>query len=547
MNIVLRPDQAALKADVYAGWQSGARNVLAVLPTGGGKSVIVSDIMLDIERTGEVQAVIAHRNELVTQMAMHVAKRGIHHRIIAPREIVADAATEQREELGRSYINPNAKCGVVGVDTLIARQEQLKPWLSQVSRWTIDEAHHVLRQNKWGRAVAMFPNAYGLGVTATPQRADGMGLGAHADGVFNAMYLGPSTRQLIEMSALSKFDLVIDRNSDFRIDDDDIGPNGDFTQEKMRAASERSNIVGDVVIEYIKHAYGKRGITFATDVETANKIAARFNMMGVPAACVHGKTPGGTRREYIRMFKRGELLQLVNVDLFGEGFDVPAVEVVSLARPTASLAVYLQQVGRALRTLSGKLVGIIIDHVSNWLRHKLPDTGRFWTLDRRDKRAKKEKNPEEVPMRGCDNCSRPYEAVKLCCPYCGKVPDPPAARSSIKEVDGELMLLDHATLERMRQAATLETPASIGMRTSIVAGPFAAAGQINRQMERIAEQERLKDAMAWWVGLQRSLGRPDAESERRFYLTTGMSTLEALGLSRPDMGKLADRLGEWMK
>lgn len=547
--IILRPDQQNLKQAIYSGWDSGARNMLGVLPTGGGKSVVVSDIVNDGNALGMVQAIIAHRTELVGQMSLHVARRGIAHRIIAPNTVVSQIIAEHRRELGgRSFINPTAICAVGGVDTLNARKDDLANWAVQVDRWIIDEAHHVLTRNKWGAAVTMFPRARGLGVTATPQRADGLGLGAHSDGVFDDMVCGPSMRELIDMKpgALTDYEIVVPE-SDFHIDEDEIAPSGDFSQKKMREASKQSHIVGDVVKEYCKYANGKRGITFATDVETAIEIAKRFNETGIPTAAISAKTPSEVRSDYIRRFRAGQFLMLVNVDLFGEGFDVPAVEVVIMARPTASLAVYLQQFGRALRTMDGKASGLIIDHVSNWKRHGFPDKPHYWTLDRREKRGKRESDPEDIPLTVCRACARPYERFHASCPHCGAVPEiSPQARSIIEMIDGDLILLDRAKLEEMRRAAVLESPAAIAERVAFAAGTIAGKGAAARQIERIQSQQRLEAAIAQWAGVQRHKGRVDQESYRRFFLATGVDVLTALAQSRSDMDALAEKIEGWI-
>jgi len=547
MNIILRPDQQRLKQGTYDAWNNGARNVVVVLPTGGGKSVILSDIVLDIDRSHEQQCIIAHRQELVAQMSMHIARRGVYHRIIGPKNVKDEIVSEHRREFGKSFINPNAECSVAGVDTLISREDELSEWGKSIRYWMQDEFHHCLRENKWGKAAQMFPNALGLGVTATPQRADGQGLGRHADGIADTMLVGPTMRELIDAGSLCEYELVVPL-SDFSIDETAIGASGDFTPAKMKDASERSHIVGDVVQEYIKYAYGKRGITFATDVETAGKIAAQFNVFGIPAAAVSANTPSLVRAEYIRRFRAGKLWQLVNVDLFGEGFDLPAIEVVSMARPTASLAVYLQQFGRALRTLFGKQYGLVIDHVSNWKRHGLPDKPRLWTLDRREKRAKQKPDPEEIELTRCKACSRPYERVKSFCPHCGAIPPLPEPGSrTVQQVDGDLRLLDRATLEKMRKATELLSPAAIGARAGFVAGAGAASARVNSQIERIQAQNRLKEAFAWYVGRQRQLGRQDSETDRRIYLTLGMTTLDALALPRADMEKIAETVEGWVK
>lgn len=558
--ITLRPDQVAAKADVYNAWNSGARNVLLVAATGWGKSVVLSDIAYDCHANGNVQAILAHRNELVGQLSGHIARRGIPHRVIASAASVSQIVSDHRREFGRSFINPDAKCAVVSVDTLNARADALKEWAFQVNDWTLDEAHHVqgneIRpQNKWARALAMFINARGLGVTASPVRGDGGGLGRYqsdgtdGDGPFETMVQAPPMRWLIDNGALTDYEIAIPE-SDFHIDDEELAPSGDWSSKKMREASKRSHIVGDVVKEYSRRAFGKRAICFATDVETAGEMAQWFNAAGIPAAAVSAKTPSDVRADYIRRFRAGQFWVLVNVDLFGEGFDVPAVEVVIMARPTASLAVYLQQFGRALRTLPGKAYGLVIDHVSNWKRHGFPDKAHAWTLDRREKRGKRERDPEELDLTACRTCSRPYERVLPACPHCGAVPPLPAPGArTIEAVDGDLFLIDRERAAAMRAATQLPTPADVANRAAFVAGPIAGAGAANKAMERIAAQDRLKAAFAQYAGIQRHKGRDDAQTHKRIYQTLGMDLLTALSAerSRADFDKTAEIVEGWCK
>lgn len=543
--IQLRPYQSDLISRVYQSYHAGNRNVLAVLPTGAGKSIVVSQIILDGHLQGLSECVIAHRNELVGQMSLHVARRGIPHRIIASKSAVGQITAEHRRELGRSFVNPSAPCSVVSVDTLIARQDQLQQWAAQVQRWTIDEAHHVLTENKWGKAVAMFPNAYGLGVTATPLRADGKGLGAEYDGPFQDMLIGPTMRDLIDIRALCDYEIACPE-SDLVVDDGDFTANGDLSPKKGRLASQKSHIVGDVVVEYLRRSAGKRAICFATDVETSNEMAARFNDANVRAASVSAKTPAATRNEYIRRFRDGQLDVLVNVDLFSEGFDVPAVETVIMARPTASLGVYLQQFGRALRPLEGKSHGLVIDHVSNWKRHGLPDRPRVWSLARRDKRSKREPDPDEIPLTACRECSRPYERVYNACPYCGHQPVPAGGGGrSIDMVDGDLMLLDRDKLAELRAAMQLENPADVAARVTHVAGELAGRGAANRAMERHVAQADLIEAIEQWAGVRRAAGETDSMIQRRFYHATGCDILTAMGGKRSEMVGLAATVRGW--
>lgn len=548
MTITLRYYQAEMVAGIYNAWQSGDKVVAGVMSTGSGKSLVLSQVTLDRDQMGANQCVIAHRTELVSQMSMHIARRGVKHRIIAPTNVVRQITNLHREHFnGRSFINPDARCSVAAAQTLVARADILRQWGAQVHNWAIDEVHHLVRNNQWHRAVELFPNALGLGVTATPSRADGLGLGRHADGIIDRMILGPGFRQLINEGSLVDFEIALPQ-SDFHISDDALTPTGDYSRTKMRDATKKSHLVGDVVEQYTKRAWGRRAICFATDVESSNEIAARFNAAGIPAASVSAKTDPILRDQYMRQFTDGRIWILVNVDLYDEGVDVEGCDVVIMARPTASLGKYMQQVGRCLRRdpNNPSKVALIIDHVSNVIRHGLPDKPREWTLDRREKRAKRERDPEEIELTACRECSRPYERCLPACPYCGYAP--PLAepgRRTIEQVDGDLTLLDLAALARLRAAAVLEAPGSVMERVQQAAGPLAAKGAYNRAVERHASRQAAETAIAQWAAIQRAKGRSDGEIMRRFYLTVGADVVSALGGDRQELDALAERVRGW--
>lgn len=409
----------------------------------------------------------------------------------------------------------------------------------------VHNCHHLLIENKWGKAVALLPNAQGLGVTATLTRADGKGLGRHADGVMDDMVVGPSMRTLIDRGFLSDYEVVCP-SSDMHVEEDEVSASGDWSNKTLRKAAKKSRIVGDVVENYCKYAFGRRAIVFATDVETAGEIAAKFTAFGIRAVALSAKTPAAIREKYIAEFKSGRISVLVNVDLFDEGFDVPACDVVIMARPTASLGKYLQMVGRALRFVPGK-VALIIDHVSNIVRHGFPDKHRLWSLDRRDKRSKT-KSPDDIPPIACSSCSKPYERFLTACPHCGAERPLPAPRErSIDIVEGDLILLDRAALDRMRQSTKLENPGDIAARVAAAAGDFAGRGAANRQIEKIADHGKLCHAMAQWVAIEREKGFNDREIQRKFYLTTGIDVMTALDGSkaRSEMLVLASRIEGW--
>jgi len=198
--------------------------------------------------------------------------------------------------------------------------------------------------------------------------------------------------------------------------------------------------------------------------------------------------------------------------------------------------------------LKDKEFGLVIDHVSNWKRHGFPDKPRYWTLDRREKRAKKEPDPEDVELTVCKSCSRPYERVFSCCPHCGAEPIVvEGGRGSPEMVDGDLVLLDRAKLEELRAAMELPSPADVAQRTAFVAGDFAGKAAANKQIERIQAQQLLTEKINQWAGIQRAKGRDDQQSYRRFYLTTGVDVLSALAQPRAAMENLTTKIEGWIE
>lgn len=533
----LRPYQSDLEFSINKAWQT-VRNVLAVLATGAGKTVTFSDI---IAKHVGASCVIAHRQELVSQISMALARFGIKHRIIGPKNLIKFINQIHMVEFGRSYYDSAAPCAVAGVDTLIRRHDELAHWLKQVTLWVMDEAHHVLEENKWGTAVKMFPNARGLGVTANTKRADGKGLGRHADGLMDALVEGPGMRDLINMGFLTDY-RIFAPPSDLDLEGVKITNTGDYSRPQLRKREKGSHLVGDVVGHYLKLARGKLGITFATDVEAATEYAAAFNAAGVPAEVVTAKTPDSVRIEILRRFRRREILQLVNVDLFGEGFDLPAIEVVSMARATASFNLFCQQFGRALRILDGKQIAIIIDHVGNVMRHGLPDAPQVWSLDRRGK--KDSGATDTIPMKVCHECTSAYEGFHKACPFCGYAALP-AGRSRPEQVDGDLTELDQTILMAMRgEIARIDAPAGDVHRKMSKAGAndLAVAGAVKNHRARQQAQAALREAIAWWAGYQRAMGRADSESYRRFYFAFGVDVMTAQALGRPEAEALTENI-----
>lgn len=555
--IELRPYQADVEHGIYEAWAKGCQNVLAVMPTGAGKTVLFSKIVAD---NAGGSCVIAHRQELVSQISMALARNGVYHRLIASNKVISEIVKNHVKELGRNYHNPSAPAAVAGVRTLINRAVKLSHWLPTVTLWVQDEAHHVLAANQWGEAAELFPNAKGLGVTATPTRADGAGLGRHADGVFDDMVVGPTMRDLIDLGFLTEYRIVCPPSNLDMSTVKTSSSTGDYNLNEMRAAvagsslvvtDGKSRVIGDVVQNYLKFGSGKLGVTFAPDVSIATEISEQFKAAGVPSAVVSAKTPDADRARLIDEFRDRKILNLVNVDLFGEGFDLPAIEVVSMARPTQSYSLYVQQFGRALRLLKGKDRALIIDHVGNVERHKLPDVPREWSLDRREKRSSA--SSDATPVRTCTNedCMIVYERFKTECPECGEPIPPPAERGGPEYVDGDLFELDDDTLARMRMEASevdIDPDEAVALyRQGMVAkhAPYVSKHVKNYTEKLNAKREAvgvLRDVMAWWAGHHRAKGRSDSELFRIFYLTFNIDWLTAQALESEKAFDLADKV-----
>jgi superfamily II DNA or RNA helicase len=526
----LRVFQQLTKDAVNQAWADGHKDVMMVLPTGGGKTVIFSSIMQD-ERAPSVA--IAHRQEIVSQISLALARNGVVHRIIGSQSVASTCRGLHLSELRRNFVDPRAPVAVAGVDTLV-RMDASDPWFGSVSLVIQDEGHHLLRKNKWGRAREMFTNARLLSVTATPCRADGQGLGRHADGVIDKMILGPDMRTLINDGWLTEY-RIFAPPSDLDLSTVTLSDSGDFSPPKLAVAVHKSHIMGDVVSHYLKLAPGKLGITFAVDVSAASDIAEAFRQAGVPAEVVSAKTPDALRQSILNRFRRRDVLQLVNVDLFGEGFDLPAIEVVSMARPTQSYSLYSQQFGRSLRPMDGKQNAIIIDHVGNVHRHGLPDHPRVWSLDRRERRSTSVSMA--VPVRTCGGCLAVYEAYRKSCPYCGYEPVP-AGRSAPEQVDGDLYELTGDALAMLR--GQIDAPPVFPYS----AGP-EVIGSIKKHHRIKGEtQQVLRQAMAVWAGEQTQAvdSHTSAELQRKFYLTFGVDVASAQALRRADAEALMARI-----
>ncbi len=420
MSLTLRPYQHQAISELRASYREGARAPLLVAPTGMGKTVIIAEILRSLADRGRNGLVLVHRKELIAQTSHKLDLAGVAHGIIAA-----------------GYQPTNAPIQVASVQTLARRLAQLT-WSPDLI--VVDEAHHAVA-GTWAAALQRWPDAYRLGVTATPVRQDGRGLGS----VFDRLILGPSVSELIAGSFLTPARIyappAVADLTGLRT------RAGDYSPEQAAERMDRPTVTGDAISHYQRLCNHKRAIAFCCSTQHADSVNAAFNRSGVRAATLLGTTPAEQRDHLVRQLATGELSALVTVDVVSEGFDCPAAEAAILLRPTQSLGLYLQQVGRVLRPADGKDAALILDHVGNVHRHGFPDDHRDWSLDDRLKRARGT-GPAAPSVRTCEVCFAAFSPQPVC-PCCG-TPAKLSARE-IRQRDGELQELARDAVARSRR------------------------------------------------------------------------------------------------
>lgn len=561
---MLRGYQQDIVTRCNEAWASGMRNLMPVCATGSGKTKIMSHVAS--QHTGAGVA-IAHRSVLIGQISLALAAEGVVHDIVAPKNVVRTIVTAHMEEFGRNYYNPSAQWKVASVDTLPGRMAQLQSWASRVTLGFTDESHHILVSNKWGRSCMLFPNARWLLPTATPERGDNQGLGRDADGIADAIIEGPPMRWIIDNGYLTDYIIRAPLPADLDLTNVTVGTNGEYNQVQLRKAVHRSaKIVGNVVDTYLAHTRGKLGIVFAVDIEHAKALTTEFNNKGVPAELITADSSEEERREILKRYRNRQTLVLVNVDLFGEGFDLPAIEVVMMARPTASYALYAQQFGRGLRLLitpaqqaqwetytveqrlaviaqSIKPIAHIHDHVGNVLHFfGPPDKPREWSLERRG--ARRSGPTDAIPLRVCSNrmCLQPFERFYPACPYCHMPVPVPAGASLPEQVDGDITLYTPEMLRAIFGVNSVQEALERKPSNFCAIPPGVSPATVRtlqqRHHEKLQQQAKLKELMS----LVMPPTRNERENMRRFFLQYGVDIVGARLLGAAETAELNQKV-----
>jgi superfamily II DNA or RNA helicase len=361
-------------------------------------------------KRGKTCYFVVHRQELIDQTSLTFTQLGIAHGFIA--------ADEPYEE--------GHACYIVSIDTMAARvRRDVASFYPQPDLVILDEAHHAVAPT-WAKVIKHWKSAALVGLTATPERLDGRGLGE----IFDSIVSGPSVFNLIEDGWLSGYRLL---TADIGVDPTMIATMaGEYNRSQLAEMMDDAKLVGGIVDHWEREAKGLVTLAFGVNRSHSRHIAEAFTAAGYPFAHLDATTPRAERAETLRRLARKEIIGVCNVGLFGEGFDLEAnanfgntekwlevtVECVISARPTASLSVWLQQVGRALRKKDAEAV--ILDHAGNTWVHGLPDDQRTWDL-----KSKSRKKGGKVAVKHCPLCLRLLPASAQHCPCGWKAPMPP--------------------------------------------------------------------------------------------------------------------------
>ena len=397
--ISLRPYQLDAVERVRVALRSGSRRVLIALPTGGGKTVIAAHLITQSVARGRRVLFIAHRRELIQQCYRKLLEAGIEERAIG----VLMAGDPRRR--------PGAEVQVASIDTL---RHRAKPLADLV---IVDEAHRALAKS-YRDVAAGYPSAVHLGLSATPYRADGQGLGD----AYDDLVVVATAAELIAQGFLVEPRVFTVSASDLPDLSEVRVRRGDYDERALAAAVDKQPLVGNIVEHWQRLAGERRTVAFAVSVEHSRHIAERFRKAGVAAEHLDGATTPLERDAILRRLERGETRVVSNCGVLCEGWDQPAVKCCILARPTKSVGLYLQQAGRILRPwrdVSGDPVSaVVLDHAGCAMAHGLPHDDRELSLETREKRRGK-KAPMPPRAKICGGCQMAIAPATRTCGGCG--------------------------------------------------------------------------------------------------------------------------------
>lgn len=418
--ITFRPYQTTVMTNIRQPL-ARSKSVAIILPPGAGKTSIAAGVAEGVYKKGKTVMFCCHRDFLIEQTAETFSNVDLPYSYIAA---------------GMPY-NPYSKVQIASIDTLKRRKEKIRcPDLL-----FIDEAVHSAAAG-WASVIEHYQaqGCFTIGLTGCPERTGGQGLGRW----FKEMVVGPSTAELIDMGFLAKYKAF----APSRVDLTGLhSRGGDFVKEEVDSRMDKPSITGNAVAEYRKIAAGKQAVAFCCSIKHSQNVAQAFNDAGFRAVHIGADTDKIERKKMIADYRAGHIKVLTSVDIFNEGFNLPAVEYAALLRPTQSLSIYIQQIGRVLRTSPGKEFAYISDHANNIERHGLPDQPRSWTLESKEKKGGSG-SEKSIPIRQCPQCyyvSKPSAS----CVNCGHVYE--IKSRTVDEIDGELTEIDRDMVQARQE------------------------------------------------------------------------------------------------
>ena len=354
--MTLYPYQGDVIAKFDEAVNAAIRSILLVAPTGSGKTVMGSAIIKRYVDQHKSVLVLAHRREIITQTSAKLFASGVSHGII---------------QAGYPS-HPLRPVQLASIQTLDARALRGSMPLPLADIVVIDEAHHTPART-YRKILEAYPNARVLGLTATPCRGDGRGLGDDFDTIIEC----PQVDDLIELGKLVKPIYYTTPGPDLR------GVHtrgGDYVESELAARVDQAQLIGDIVGHFLKHGRGRKTVVFAVNVEHSIHLRDEFVRQGVKAEHIDGSTPKAERDAILKRLETGELELVTNCMVLTEGWDMPEVGCCILARPTKQIGLYRQMVGRVLRTAPGKTNAIVLDHSGAVHRLGLVEDRVEWTL-----------------------------------------------------------------------------------------------------------------------------------------------------------------------
>lgn len=583
--ITLFPHQVTAVADVDRQIEQCIKFILCVQPTGSGKTILKAHYAnIEHIKASGICLIFAHRDVLLEQISGSLCLMGVPHGFICAPKTRRNITNLNIDKFNDSFYDEKSPIICVSSQTFashIKRGMYSQYFLDSVTKWLMDEAHHLTVGSTWGRCIDALPNATGIGFTATPLRGDRKGLGDHADGYFQSLSVTTNMFNLIQSGRLTPYKIFATGQIDIRGIKKD--KDGELNKRQLRIKTKEADITGDAVEQYLKHLNGQPVITFCINIEHSIEVAEEFNARGIPSVAVSSKSDPKVRANAVADLRAGRIMNLVNCDLFGEGFDAPAVAGVIQLRRTTSYSLYKQQFGRMLRPSeeTGKVYGILLDHVGNTqymmktyhLSH--PHDDPEWTLD-----STNDKKYDNYYCEECDHECSIKDLIDGACPECGYIEEIIETMSCPKcdyfavvqafiDNDGKCPECDHIETEeenvnRIREIKTRAgdlVELDIGVIDDLIQQrekhyqpvPEYAAGlsnhfqaknaAVNKHAARQSALNVLRYAIQQWsVKKWESTGKPIKMIPIEFELEFKVNVMKAQVLPEPQMNRLTSSI-----